>query len=272
MAAHALPRPHNFASSNVQACPPDRSGGTGAPIRRVASPVNGHALNCPATGSRDSAAMFPLPYVRRVDHRDAVARRIAAVALIMGVAAWLTGIGPGESLALVALTICADAGHDRRDPIAMIAAGLCLGLSPLGLVLAPLCFGRAVGRSDWRLLSIGLGATLIGASTGDWTGIGAAAPNLARLALAYPDTIGAVMALTIGAAVWLMARASAMPHAPFLVEARWSVLIMACLLPLSVAAFALVVGLALIPLPAPRRLCAANDNQRVRRRPVRLAA
>lgn len=200
---------------------------------------------------------------------------VALIVSLAAAAAWAGLLPEGrwnDALALAAGAAALLAGHDRRDRDMVAAGGLAMGLAPAGWLLAPLMLGMAMGRATARRhLPLGLTIATLAWVALPWTTTSVGLPNLAALAQAFPSLLALVVALGVGVAAWLTARASVVAPAALFVEARLGVILLAGLLPLPVGVTAFVLLMAILPLPTPPRLTAANDNA-VYRPTIRLAA
>ncbi len=213
--------------------------------------------------------MPPSPLLRRAAPPPAPWMTALCAAAML--AAMLPGGRWSDMLALLAAAAALSAAHDGRNRDMLVAAGLAAGLAPAGLLLAPLCIGLAIRRRAARHLPVALIVGLLTASALPWSRPIPALPNLALVAQTLPSSLALVAPLGIGIAAWLGARATARPPGGTFAEARLGALLLATVLPLPPGVLGFVLMLAALPLPAPRRLHAANDNSVVRR-VVRLAA
>lgn len=197
---------------------------------------------------------------------------VAALALMAAFAAVLPGGGWSDAAALLALVVALVAAHDRRYRAMLAAAGLAVGLSSAGLLLAPLLIGWPIARGAARHLPIAALAAAAAWLASPWHAPSTGLPNLAAIAILFPHSVALVVALGAGSAAWLAARAAVAAPADLMREARLGALVLAALLPLPAGALGFVAVLALMPVAALPARSAANDNLPVRRVTIRLAA
>ncbi len=187
----------------------------------------------------------------------------------LAVAAMLTGALPGggwnDALALLASVAALIGAQERRDRDMIVAVALAAGLAPAGWLLVPLCAGLAIRRGATRHLCY---APIVGTAVLrllPWPDTAVTLPNLAAVVAVAPAMLALVAAFGLGAAAWLGARASILPPAGVLAEARFGAILLASVLPLPLSALCFVLTFAALPLPSPPRLRAANDNVVLRR-------
>ncbi|MCP3735395.1 hypothetical protein M9979_10995 [Sphingomonas sp. RP10(2022)] len=187
----------------------------------------------------------------------------------LAAAALLAGLLPGgrwsDMLALLASVAALCAAHERRTRDMLIAAGLSVGLAPVGLLLAPLCAGLAIRQRGARHMPVAVLAAALVAFALPWSAPLATLPNLATLAGTWPASLGLIVAFGAGIAAWIGARASILPPGALFAEARLATLMLAAFVPLPVGAIGFIVMIVALPLPAAPCLRAANDNAAYRR-------
>lgn len=151
----------------------------------------------------------PAP-MAKPDTPATIALSLTPVAVVAALLACDPLAAPIAILTGIALAVGLTAAFTRRWTAMAIAAGVAGGLSPAGLILAPLAIGLSIRVRSVRLPVLGIGVGAVVATTVGWraTASPPSLPSLLDVAIAHPGVAGLVVATGAGLAGWVAATAT----------------------------------------------------------------
>jgi hypothetical protein len=152
-------------------------------------------------------APAPMAQPDTSDTPATIALSLTPVAVVAALLACDPLAAPIAVLTGIALAAGLTAAFTRRWTAMAIAAGVAGGLSPAGLILAPLAIGLSIRVRSVRLPVLGIGAGAVVATTVGWRAT-ASLPSLLDVAIAHPGVAGLVVATGAGLAGWVAATAT----------------------------------------------------------------